>query len=384
MAWESSSTITERFFRARDVVDRGSGRDETGKTYQGFMKALRRGADRLLPRVQRYLRATVRTTAGSRWWTRRGWVAMTVDGTKIDAPRTVANEQVLGLAGKGKTHPQMLLTTIRHAGTGMAWDWRIGPARSSEQHHLREMIVDLPDEALLIADALYVGFDLLSRLHESGRHFLVRVGANVHLLRTLGFEVQEKKNTVYLWPAKLQKDRCPLALRLIRRKRGKQTMFLITNVMDRERLSDEDAAVFYEMRWGAELFYRSAKQTFARRKMRCAAPEQAILELHGTMIGLLLLGLMSVTGIIARGKDPLSWSVAAALKAVRRAIGRPTQMVASLIHELGICVKDNYQRKHPKTTRKWARKKTESPPGHPAIRRATRTERRKAQALRPK
>jgi len=189
---------------------------------------------------------------------------------------------------------------------------------------------------------------------------------------------------VSLWPARLQKDRLPLVLRLIRLKRGKRTMFLITNVMARDRLSDEDAAFFYEMRWGAELLFRSAKQTLARRKMRCAAPEQAILELHGTMIGLLLLGLMSVTGIIARGKDPLSWSVAAALKAVRRAISHPTQRVASLIHELGACVKDNYQRHHPKTTRKWARKKTESPPGHPFIRRATSAERRKAQLLQPK
>lgn len=44
MAWESSPTIVERFFLARDVVS-----CDTGKTYQGFMKALRRSSDRLLP-----------------------------------------------------------------------------------------------------------------------------------------------------------------------------------------------------------------------------------------------------------------------------------------------------------------------------------------------
>lgn len=379
MAWERSPTITERFFWARDVVDPRSGR-ETGKTYQGFMKALRRGSDRLLPRVQRYLRAAVRRTAGRRWWMRRGWVAMTVDGTKIDAPRTVANERVLGAVGKDKSHPQMLLTTIRHAGTGLAWDWRVGPVRSSEQSHLREMIDDLPRESLVIADALYVGFDLLSRLHESGRSFLVRVGANVRLLRTL--EAREEKDTVYLWPACWRKDRPPLALRLIRIRRGKRTMFLVTNVRDRGRLSHEDAVFFYEMRWGAEIFFRSAKQTLERRLMRCAAPEQAMLELHGTMIGMVLLGLMSATGIISRGKDPLSWSVAAALKVVRRATGRPGTMAASLIHELGACIKDDHQRRHPKTTRTWARKKTESPPGHPALRQATLAERSKARSLR--
>lgn len=380
MAWERSPTITERFFWARDVVDPGSG-CETGKTYQGFMKALRRGSDRLLPRVQRYLRTAVRHTAGRRWWTRRGWVAMTVDGTKIDAPRTTANERVLGAVGKDKTHPQMLLTTIRHAGTGLAWDWRVGPVRSSEQNHLREMIDDLPREALVIADALYVGFDLLSRLHESGRSFLVRVGANVRLLRAL--ETREGKDTVYLWPACWRTDRPPLTLRLIRIKRGTRMMFLVTNVMDRDRLSHEDAVFFYEMRWGAEIFFRSAKQTLERRTMRCAAPEQAMLELHGTMIGMVLLGLMSVTGIIARGKDPLGWSVAAALKTVHRAMGRPRHRAAAVIHELGVCVKDTYQRHHPKTKRTWARKKTESPPGHPAVRRATRAERLEAQSLRP-
>ena len=382
MALERSPTITERFFWARDVVDPRSGR-ETGTTYQGFMKALRRRADQLLPRVQRYLRTAVRHTAGRQWWTRRGWVVMTVDGTKIDAPRTAANERVLGVVGKDKTHPQMLLTTIRHAGTGLAWDWRVGPVRSSEQNHLREMIDDLPGEALVIADALYVGFDLLSRLHESGRSFLVRVGANVSLLRELGFEVREEKDTVYLWPACWRKDRSPLVLRLIRIKRGTRTMFLVTNVMDRDRLSHEDAVFFYEMRWGAEVFFRSTKQTLERRTMRCAAPEQAMLELHGTMIGMVLLGLMSVAAVIARGKDPLSWSVAAALKVVRRAMGRPRKSAASLIHELGACIKDTYHRKHPKTKRPWARKKTESPPRHPAVRRATRAERLEAQSLQP-
>lgn len=101
------------------------------------------------------------------------------------------------------------------------------------------------------------------------------------------------------------------------------------------------------------------------------------------MIGMVVLALMSVTAVIARGKDPLSWSVAAALKVVRRAMGRPRKGTAALIHELGACIKDNYHRKHPKTKRTWARKKTESPPGHPAVRQATRAQRHQAQSLQP-
>ena len=106
-----------------------------------------------------------------------------------------------------------------------------------------------------------------------------------------------------------------MVLRLIkvRRPRGRKTMYLLTNVLDEERLSDQTIAVIYRMRWGIEVFYRSLKQTLERRKMRSSAPRQARMELHWTLIGMLLLGLMSVSTIIKRRKDPLSWSVASAL-----------------------------------------------------------------------
>jgi len=46
----------------------------------------------------------------------------------------------------------------------------------------------------------------------------------------------------------------PLVLRLIVLRRGEQEVYLLTNVLDPKRLSDEDAGVLYEMRWGIEVF----------------------------------------------------------------------------------------------------------------------------------
>jgi len=339
------------------------------------MKALCRNKNILSDNIMPELRSAVRQTAGSEWWTRRGWIAMTVDGTKMDVPRTDANENAFGKGENNKSHPQMMLTTIRHVGTGLPWDWRIDPARRDERHQLDEMIDDLPDRALLIADALYTSYDLLSTLIQSGKNFLVRVGSNMRLLQDLGLVERPTNSTVYLWPKYLQENYPPLVLRLIKIKCDKGYMYLITNVRKGCQLSKKDAAYFYEMRWGTEVFFRSTKQTLERRKMRCAAPEQAMLELHGTMIGMMVLGLMSVRGIIRRGKDPLEWSVAASLKVVRRAIDGFRQKIISLIDELGSCIKDRYVRKNPKAKRPWARKKRESPPGPPKVRRATIKER---------
>ena len=77
------------------------------------------------------------------------------------------------------------------------------------------------------------------------------------------------------------------------------------------------------MRWGVEVFYRSYKQTLGQRKLRSDAPGQARWELHWGMTALLLLSLMSVQELVNRGQDPLSLSVAGALREVRYAMRTP-------------------------------------------------------------
>jgi len=72
-------------------------------------------------------------------------------------------------------------------------------------------------------------------------------------------------------------------------------------VHDEAALSAETAALLYEMRWGVEVFYRSCKQTLQRRKMLSHTPEPAQWELTWTILGMWLLGVMSVEAILARG-----------------------------------------------------------------------------------
>lgn len=343
-------------------------------------------ADDLLPAVQTHLRIMIRQVA-KRHWSRNGWVAFAVDGTKIDCPRTVANETGFGTAGKAGCSPQQLLTTLWHMGTGLPWAWIIGRAAASERDHLRQLAALLPLEALLVADAGFTGFDLLSGLQQRGVYFLVRVGANVTLLRNLGYAVEQRGSTVYLWPTN-RRDRPPLVLRMIRVKPSRadtsaKSVVLITNVLDPDQLSDEQAAVFYQMRWGVEVFYRSLKQTLQHRTMRSAAPRQARIELHSALIGLLLMGLMSVSGIINRKCDPLNWSVALALRIVRGSLRGDGRARRTLLSNLGRALKDSYPRHSLKKAYQWAHKKRNPPPGEPRVRPATTREVRAAQAFAP-
>jgi len=154
-------------------------------------------------------------------------------------PRTQANQEVLGCAGKEKTGPQFLVTLLYHMGSALPWRWKIGAGTNSERGHLQSMLKRLPLGSLLVADAGFTGYDLLENILSHPLSFLIRVGANVTLLRGLGFEFERHGNIVWLWPQN-KRDQEPLKLRLIRLKakakyaRIRRDVYLLTNVFDPE------------------------------------------------------------------------------------------------------------------------------------------------------
>jgi hypothetical protein len=307
---------------------------------------------------------------------RFGWEAFAADGSRVEMPRTAANEQAFGCAAKKKTGPQLLLTTLYHMGTGLPWDWHISRGIDSERAGLRLMLAGLPGNALIVEDAGFTGYELLKNIIAAGRHFLVRVGSNITLLEDLNLGSKIDGNVVWLWPSGKQRTEPPLKLRLIvleAANSSKTPVYLLTDVFDRERLSDETAGVLYRMRWGVEVFYRSFKRTLDQHKLRSRSPHNAIDELHWAMTAYLLLGLMSVDGMIAAGTDPLELSVASALRMVRMAMENHSRWryKGDLRKLLTMATKDKYRRTHSKTARDWPHKKTDSPCGIPKIRTAT-------------
>jgi hypothetical protein len=382
MAWSAEQTLAERFDAARDWLLGLFPGWRLGGSYTGWVRALARWDGALRPAVAGRLRRHMQDFAG-RHQTRAGWRALAADGSRLECPRTAANEAALGCAGKRRTAPQLYLTALWHMGTGLLWDYRVGPGTASELRHLEEMAPELPERTLVVADAGFCGYPLCRRLHDAGHAFLLRVGSNRQLLTRLGCAACEGPATVYLWPEGHHREP-PLALRLIVLGQGKQAMYLLTDVLDEAALPVPSAALLYEMRWGVEVFYRSFKQTLGRRKLLGHTPEAARLELAWGVLGLWLLGVMSVAAIVARGGDPLGWSVALARKRVRAALRGPDRRGRRLAGLLAEAVQDGYRRLGRKEARDWPHKKREKPPGAPKIREATAQEVNKAKRVQAK
>lgn len=342
MVWSAEQTLQARFEETRQVVRSLFPKWSLGKTYTGWYEAQLKGLTPLQPALGKRLRQQLQTLAG-RHWQREGWCAFAVDGSRVECPRTVANEKALKCAGKKKTGPQLFVTTVLHMGTGVPWDFRIGPGTASERRHLEDMLPALPPQALVVADAGFTGYEFYRRILAAQQSFLVRVGSNVSLLKELGYLKQEGRDTVYLWPER-NWDLTPVVLRLIERRDGNKKMYLVTNVLDTQALSEKSAGVLYDMRWGVEVFYRSLKQTLEKRRMLSRTPEAARCELTWALLGLWLLGLMTVAPILARGGDPLRWSAAKARQRVRRSLRRALSrrhQDRNLSRDLGGATKDN-------------------------------------------
>lgn len=401
-AWSDESTLVERFQTVRKILQfLVPKQGDLATSYQAFIKLLVRWTVRLRGLLQAALRQKMQVALATAWKF-EGWLLFGVDGSRMELPRTKSHEGVYSAARKKKrksakrrrvahqhakkaNSPQMWLTTMWHAGTGLPWDWRTGPADSSERAHLLEMLPALPAGAMIAADAGFVGYTYLRAIVDSGRHLLIRVGANVRLLRKLGY-VRETADTVYLWPDRqAQQASPPLVLRMIVVHNGKHPVYLLTSVLSAKQLPATQVISLYRKRWGIEVFYRSLKQTYNRRKLRSLTAQNAQVEMEWALVGLWAMGLYALVEVTAHAAAS-RLSIAGTLRAFRRLLRdyrHPRERGDQLRGQLKRAVIDTYQRQN-KTSRDYPRKKKESPPGKPCVLKATTIQRQRAEALRTK
>jgi len=413
-AWSRADGLKERFQAARKVAAKiFRWLPDPGETYNGFLKQLRKWHVELQWLCMGELRVLMKQGLCGRW-EMAGFVVIAGDGSRIELPRTAANEaayspkrkkkgkQGSGKKGKGKrkasrgkqwrkakrqsqasirkkaNSPQMWLTLFWHVGTGLPWAWRTGPSDSSERQHLEEMLSELPENTLITADAGFVGYDFWRAVMAAGHSFVIRAGANVRLLKKLGFK-REYENTVYLWPDwAAKKGLPPLALRAVWVHNGKHPMCLITNVLSEKRLSDRQIAHIYKARWGVELFFRTFKQTFGRRKLRSRKAEHAKLEAEWSLVALWAVCLLAQREIANSGRDPCRLSPAGAIKAIQEVMchyrNRPDGPTESLGWMLRNALLDDYQRTSSKTARAYPKKRERERTGVPMIASASKSQ----------
>ena len=400
------STLHERFAQARKIITKVfRWQLAPGVSSQGFLKMLAKWQPELLDAVVPHLREQMRNVHPEQWQT-AGYEVFAADGSRVAlarsesleaafapqrrrtrAARRTPKKQTAAARQKKATSPQLWLTLVWHVGSGLPWAWRTGPSGASERDHLVALVPELPAQALLVADAGFVGYDFWQTLFTAGHPFVIRVGANVRLLRQLGW-TREHAQVVYVWPNHAaQKQQPPLVLRLVVVQDGRQPVYLVTN-LSKSRLSDRQVATIYGARWGVEVFFRTFKQTFGCRKLRSRSAGNAQWELEWSLVGLWSVCLLGTRALYGSGHAPARLSPAAALRAfqwtLREYRVRPETPADTLWDQLRRARLDDYHRRSSKTSRAYPCKKQRTPIGIPHITLATDLQIAQAAALQNK
>lgn len=354
MCWGSGPSLIDRFNLARAcLVEIHPTRRRPGGGYNGFIDCLARHSTRLLGILTDVFRRRMVQLAGESYRT-FGFVVFGVDGTKIQLPRSQSNINHFGIANKKHSGPEMILCGLFHVATRSLYAFAHDVATGSERALFAAMLPSLPANSLVLADAGFVGWNTMTALIDAGQHFVIRCGANVRLLRKLGY-IKEQGSIVYLWPtAKQKKNLPPIVLRqvIVRAGRGRQ-MCLLTNVLEVNRLSDQQIIRLYKMRWHVEVSYRWLKESLHGRKMLSTSASHACLEMDWTLMSLWMLTLIS----LAQGVPGDQLSLAGTLRIVRNAMTqRRSKNRCRLSTQLRQARRDSYQRKSSKTRQHWPRK----------------------------
>jgi len=200
MTWCAGDSLPERFETARAFyVALHQRRRRPGRTFAGFAKALGKLPVRVLRAVAAALRGRLAQVFARRFWV-DGFIPLGCDGSRLACPRSRELERRLGLGQRKKRRPrpkkvaparppvpqgqdpagtraakpraasapQVWVTAVMHLGLGVLWSWRLGTGNADEREHLRHLVNTLPRGTLLVADAGYVGYELLNRLQAAG------------------------------------------------------------------------------------------------------------------------------------------------------------------------------------------------------------------------
>jgi len=388
MTWCSGQSQEERFATARGVYVACRQRSRRpGKTLAGFLIAL----GKLPMPVLRALAAGVRQIVGALWVESLrlagGWVPLACDGTRLECPRSKELQERLGEAGKPGSAPTVYLTTLVLLPLGLVWSWVWGKGTASEHRHLRQLLPTLPRQALIVADAFYLGYDLFTAILQAKAAFLVRLSSRAYLYTTDRVPLTAwTEGLVYYWPSAVQKKgQPPIVARLLRVKGPKADVWLLTSVLKPQHLSHQTAGQVYRWRWQNEGLFRHYKRLLQKVKLSSRTVKLVHREAEGSLLALqLLLALEAQTtqrakpvvepgsprqgepvvlpGSPRRGLLQLRGGIAAALRSLGpRQFEEYQQMLAVVRNEVR-------PRDSAKARQKWPRRKDHKPPKPPKLR----------------
>ncbi len=271
----------------------------------------------------------VRDTPGC-WLAGRRLVA--IDGTCLDLPDTLANDEFFGRPGVNKgersAFPQARVVALAECGTHAMFQAQIGPYTTSEAALSTELLGGLRPGMLCLADRGFYSFAAWQKACGTGADLLWRVKDNL-ILEPVA-ELPDGSWLAEVFHSTADRGRQhPVRVRVIgytiedgRDPTGE--FRLITTLLDHRKAPATELAAAYTQRWEIETAFDELKthQRGARAVLRSKSPDLVTQEIWGHLCCHYAIRSLMFDAAIHAGHDPDRVSFVAALRISRRSIAQ--------------------------------------------------------------
>jgi hypothetical protein len=238
---------------------------------------------------------------GLGWY--RSWRVMAIDGVVLDAPDSPENVAAFGKwrnAIAASPFPQVRVVGLAECGSRAIVAARIEPCHTDEKSIARELIGDLDEGMLLLADRGFYGYEMWKLFRRSGAELVWRVqlkitlpvhevlpdGSYLSSLAPRGMRSQIARGK------SRRIDRYEIPVRVVdytitNRSGGEpETIRLVTSILDHELAPAAELAALYHQRWEIELALDEIQthQIGRPRVLRSRSPEMVRQEIWALLL----------------------------------------------------------------------------------------------------
>lgn len=220
-----------------------------------------------------------------------GFIPFAIDGSTLTADDTKANQKAFpqhGNQAPGIGFPLIRVVLLQCLSTGMVCDFAYGPSKGKETGEMalaREVLVSLPDKAILLGDCYFPSYFVLDDVMRRGmaglfpmhyaRDVDFRRGKQLHYHDHL---VEWEKPQRPEWMTKKEYDSYPDSLVLRETDlswqlaRKGERFIVVTTLTDAERYPRALLGKMYKKRWKIEVVIRDLKSTFGMQHLAAQTP----------------------------------------------------------------------------------------------------------------
>ena len=242
--------------------------------------------------------------------TYKGFRTFAVDGSTMLLPDTEENRRHFGMAKSEKNHEGRAIARVsilHDVLNRVTFDANIESYQTGEQtlawNHLEE--AELPQKSLILLDRGYVSFHFLRHIWDLGHHFCVRVKSNLKVVKQL--EASGKSEGIFRFkPSKQSREKLcgkqlakPLRVRVMKFRFGKQTVYLMTNLLGTRKYPNAELGWLYHQRWQVEESFKAKKCRLKIEQFSGFSPENIRQDFHAKIFSE---GLASALALEVRDK----------------------------------------------------------------------------------